>query len=53
VNAIVEIKDRHRYLARADPVIGYETRTVESGRSPQTGHPPRESLFDAADTRSR
>jgi len=46
VNAIVEIKDRHRYLRALTPYIGYETRTVQYRPS---GRPARESLFDAAD----
>jgi glycosyltransferase involved in cell wall biosynthesis len=50
VNAIVEIKDRHRYLRALTPYIGYETRTVEYRPISRSGHPPRESLFDAADT---
>jgi polyisoprenyl-phosphate glycosyltransferase len=49
VNAIVEIKDRHRYLRALTPYIGYETRTVEYRLISRTGRPPRESLFAAAD----
>ncbi|HKC60671.1 MAG TPA: glycosyltransferase family 2 protein [Myxococcales bacterium] len=50
VNAIVEIKDRHRYLRALTPYIGYETRTVEYQPISRSGHPPRESLLEAADT---
>ncbi len=50
VNAIVEIKDRHRYLRALTPYIGYETRTVEYRPISRSGRSPRESLFDAADT---
>ena len=49
VNAIVEIKDRHRYLRALTPYIGYETRTVRYQQISRSGRPPRESLFDAAD----
>ena len=50
VNAIVEIKDRHRYLRALTPYIGYETRTVEYRPISRSGKPGRESVFDAADT---
>jgi len=49
VNAIVEIKDRHRYLRALTPYIGYETRTVQYRPISRSGRPARESLFDAAD----
>ena len=49
VNAIVEIKDRHRYLRALTPYIGYETRTVAYQPISRSGRPPRESLVDAAD----
>ncbi|HYV64697.1 MAG TPA: glycosyltransferase [Myxococcales bacterium] len=50
VNAIVEIKDRHRYLRALTPYIGYEMRTVEYRPISRSGRPPREPLFEAADT---
>jgi len=50
VNAIMEIKDRHRYLRALTPYIGYETRTVEYRPISRSGRPPREGLFEAADT---
>jgi polyisoprenyl-phosphate glycosyltransferase len=49
VNAIVEIKDRHRYLRALTPYIGYETRTVQYQPISRSGRPQRESLFAAAD----
>jgi polyisoprenyl-phosphate glycosyltransferase len=50
VNAIGEIKDRHRYLRALTPYIGYETRTVEYQPISRSGRPPREGLFHAANT---
>ena len=50
VNAIVGIKDHHRYLRALTPYIGYETRTVEYQPISRSGHPPRESLIQAVQT---